>query len=836
MTQIKRLLLYFALPILISQESDRAFSQAFELTPEERAQLNALPPSLRVQAMERLNQLESNRRLASVRPETPEVVIPSQRVLEEDVQQSNLSAFEESETEVSPVERKTDTNDLSPFGYDLFSGTPTTFAPVTEIPVPVDYIIGPGDQVRVQYFGKVTSSYDLYVGRDGLLQIPELGPIAAAGQRFSELKQDIGQRVSEQMIGVQSFVTLGELRSIRVFMLGDVNRPGSYTVSSLSTMTNALFVSGGIQSVGTLRNIQLKRQGETITTLDLYDLLLDGDTSNDARLQPGDVIFVPPIGRQVGVSGEVKRPAIYELGEEDTSIESVIDLAGGFLPTAYKPLSQLERISANGLKEIKDVDLSQQAPMQNLVRDGDLLRIFSNLNRADNIVQLEGLAERPGNYEWSEGMRVRNLIRGYDDVLPEADLQYALVVSRNLSNGRISVRSFSLEQAFANLSSRHNLELRKRDRLLIFDDSGESDADEISQRRELLDPVIETLQRQATSDNPQKVVAIEGYVRYPGAYPLEEQMTLNDLVRAAGGFSQDAFTLNAELIRFEDNQKRQRETVLLPVQLDGKGRGLDLPLRSFDQLLIKRIPDWAEEETVELAGEVRFPGTYRIERGETLLNILNRAGGLTDLAYPDAALFLRESLRQLERTQIERLRERIREDINASNLQDDVSAAESIETATELVEQLDSAEAVGRLVINLPAILEEDNPSIDVVLKGGDQLIVPQRPQSVTIIGSVNYPTSHFYDPELDRDEYISLSGGLLKRADKNGIYIVRANGRVENLERSRFFPKNSQPIYAGDTIVVPIDVDRMKPLRYWGEVSQIIYQLALGAAAVNSF
>ncbi len=836
MEPIHRVLTIAALICASALFTESTLVGAIELTASEQAQLNALPPSLRAQAMEKLAELESAQTRGDTPLETPEVVMP---VEANDEMLSDIE-FKESGTEEAPLERKTDLEELKPYGYDLFAGSPTTFAPVTEIPVPVDYTVGPGDQVRVQYFGKTTASYDLYVGRDGLLQIPELGPIAAAGQQFSELKQVIGQRVSDQMIGVQAFVTLGELRSIRVFMLGDVNRPGSYSVSSLSTMTNALFVSGGIKPIGSLRNIQLKRQGEVVANLDLYDLLIRGDTSNDARLQPGDVIFVPPVGRRVGVSGEVNRPAIYELAGGDSDLGEVITLAGGFSSNAYKPLSQLERISSSGLREIYDLDLSQEEPLSTTVRDGDILKVFPSLNRTDNIVQLEGLAERPGNYEWSQGMRVKDLVRGYDDVIPEADLQYALVVSRNLLNGSVSVRSFSLERAFANGNSPHNLELRKRDRLLIFDDSGRSEEgeeeEEVSQRRELLDPVIESLKRQATSDEPQKIVEITGHIRYPGEYPLEEEMTLNDLVRAAGGFSQDAFTLNGELIRFEDNQRRQRETVLLPVQLDQAGSGLELELRPFDQVLIKRIPDWAEQKTITVTGEVRFPGVYRIERGETLTSILHRAGGLTDLAYPDAALFLRESLRQSEQEQIERLRARIREDINASNLQDDVSAAQSIETATELVEQLDSAEAVGRLVIDLPEILAKDDHTIDVVLKDGDELIVPQKPQSVTIIGSINYPTSHFYDPELSRDEYIALSGGLLKQADKNGIYIVRANGKVENLERSRFFPKNNQPIYAGDTIVVPIDVDRMKPLRYWGEVSQIIYQLALGAAAVNSF
>lgn len=835
-----------------------ASALAQTLSPEQKARLNALPPSLRAQAMAEFEKFQASQTPASLPLEQPQVVTPA------NVRVDGKAAFDTSNLSEAPIteetseERKTDTSELAQFGYDLFAGSPTTFAPVTEIPVPVDYIVGPGDQVRIQLFGKESNAYDLYVTRDGLLQIPELGPIAVAGQRFSELKTEISQRVAEQMIGIKVFVSLGELRSIRVFILGDVNRPGSYTVSSLSTMVNALFVSGGVKPIGSLRNIQLKRQGEVVNTLDLYDLLLEGDTSGDARLQPGDVIFVPPVGRLAGAAGEVKRPAIYELSESESTIRNLVDMAGGLAATAYTPISQLERISSSGLKEVKDLDLSQSDPYATELRDGDLLRIYSNLDRVDNVVLLEGQAERPGIYEWSENMQISDLIDGYDAIVPSADLQYALVVSRNLINGQISVRSFSLEQALANEYSPHNLTLRKRDRILIFEDAAIAedrkahddpqampDAENAlttnglrkeDSRRALLDPIVAALERQATSDSPEKIVEINGDVRFPGQYPLEEGMIVQDLVRAAGGLSQEAYTLEAELIRFEDNRKTERETVLLPIKLDSSSNGLELSLRSFDQLLIKRLPEWSDRESIVLSGEVKFPGTYSIERGETLSSVLRRAGGVTKLAYPEAAIFFRESLRQSELQQIKKLRKRLQQDISASDLEDDTSSAESVETAKNLVEQLDSAEGLGRLVIDLPSVLDTETSGFDVALKGGDELIVPQTPQSVTIIGSVNYPTSHFHDPSLNRDEYIELSGGLLKRADKQNIYIVRANGRVENLQQSRFFPKSKQSVFAGDTIVVPMDVDRIKPLKYWGSVSQIVYQLALGAAAINSF
>lgn len=850
-----------------------------ELSASQKAQLDALPPSLREQAMDELEKFESGQSRASQRPENPQTVIPRQKStdpryqsnpneqwerLEEDLEkyqkQDKLTNESEALNEESPLKKRIDEN-LRPFGYELFNGRPTTFAPVTEIPIPVNYIVGPGDQVRVQFFGKSRQTVNLYVSRDGTLELPEIGPIMAAGKTFNELKQELIELTKEQMIGVKATISLGELRSIRILILGEANFPGSYTVSSLSTITNALFVSGGVSEIGSLRNIQLKRQGETVAVFDLYDLLLNGDTSKDVRLQPGDVLFIPPVGKQMSVAGEVKRPAIYELSEEAPTIQTLVSYAGGFTSSAYKPLSQLERNSDDGLKKMLDVDLSQKELLQTALSDGDLLRVYPNLTRVDNIVVLEGQAERPGNYQWSEGLRLKNIIKSYDDLVPDADLQYALVVSKNDLNGTISIRSFSPQTMLASTQSPHNLGLRKRDRIIIFNTKEEVseeekditlnaanlkiDNDPITENlppkrtragRFELEEIIQVLERQSSSQSPQKIVEIVGHVKHPGAYPLEEKMTLKDLVRAAGGFAQEAFTLDAELVRFEDNGKLQRETILVPVSLANENSAMELPLKPFDQLLVKRIPEWAEQESITLEGEVKFPGTYTIERGETLSSVIQRAGGLTSLAYPEAAIFLRESLKEAEETQLKRLKEKLKEDISTSKLQDNAIGTDTIETAEGLAEQLESTEAIGRLVIDLPSMLSKQNLSFNITLEGGDHLKIPQKPQSVTIVGSVNYPTSHFYNPNLSQNEYINLSGGTLSRADKKRIYIVRANGRVEVQEKSGLFPRGRLAIQPGDTIVVPVDVDRMKPLKYWGEISQIVYQLALGAAAVNSF
>ena len=807
-----------------------ANASAVTLTPEQQAKLNALPPELRAQAMAEIRKVSQNSLPSSSQTpiEQPTVVTPKPA-------QAATDARAEAEFEAStdlaslgdPSETKTTRQDLKQYGYDLFAGSPTTFAPATDIPIPVDYIVGPGDQVRIQYFGKQSAAYDIYVTREGVLQIPDLGPLSVAGQTFVEMKNEIARRVADQMIGVQAFVTMGELRSIRIFVLGDVNRPGSYAVSSLTTMVNALFVSGGIRPIGSLRNVQLKRAGQTVATLDLYDLLLRGDTSKDARLMPGDVLFVPPVGPLVGIAGEVKRPAIYEtIGTE--TFADIVAMAGGYTAQAFPALSQIERLNSLGTKEILDRDLGQPSMANALAQNGDTLRIYSTLDRVDNFVRLEGAVERPGDYQWAQGLHVLDLIPNREQLLLDADLDYALIVSRDPQTGSYFTRSFSFGDLFSGDALPPNLNVK--DRIIVFRDTeGE---------RAALDPIIARLRSQSISSDPEKIVSITGRVRHPGDYPLDLDMTIAALLRAAGGYTQDAYTLEAELIRFVDNDKTQRESILLPIDLRSIANSpvANLKLLPFDQILIKRIPDWNDRQTVTLEGEVRFPGDYTIERGETLSSVIERAGGLTDLAHPSAAVFMRETLRKAEAQQIARLRERLRDDVAAVRLQQDEVEVEGLRAAEGLLAQIENTEATGRLIIDFPAALANPSSDHDIILDAGDRLVVPQRPQSVTIIGSVNYPTSHLHQSGLTRDDYINLSGGMLKNADKSRIYVVKANGQVIADSRSRFFPRGGVLVEAGDTIVVPLDVDRMRPLKLWSEISQIVYQIALGAAAVNSF
>lgn len=724
---------------------------------------------------------------------------------------------------------------LSYFGYELFDDVPTTFAPATDVPVPADYVMGPGDQLVIAFFGKENRSFSAAVTRDGDIVLPEIGPVNVAGLTFDAAREELVKRVAEQKIGVRASITMGELRSIRIFVLGDVVRPGSYTVSGLSTMTNALFLSGGIKTTGTLRNVQLKRNGVRVGSLDLYDLLLRGDTRGDRRLLPGDVIFVPPVGTRVGIEGEVARPAFYEL-ESATTAAELVRLAGGFLPTAYEPSGRIERISDRGDRQIVDADLSTEAGRNVALRDGDVLRVFPVFDRLDDSVELLGHVRRPAQYQWREGLRLADLLPSPALLKPQADLGYLVIRREPTDDGRIEVLSADLNAALAASNTDANPLLYPRDQVIAFA-VGPS-------RGAALADILEQLRAQATDGSDVRTVSIAGQVRAPGDYPLETGMTVSDLLRAGGGFTDAAFLRDAELTRYVIGDDGSRQTRLVNIDIRSALAGdamADETLQPYDFLTVREVPEWRGQETITVQGEVRFPGTYPIKRGETLVSVIDRAGGLTDLAFSGGTVFTREALKQREAEQVDILVSRLEADLAALALQGSQltpDAQQAFALGQSLLAQLRETEPTGRLVIDLDDVLQEGKSSNnDIVLKNGDRLLVPQQTQEVTVIGEVQYATSHLFDAELDRDDYISRSGGLTVKADGRRIYVVRANGLVVTGSTTAWLRRvGGTEIQPGDTIVVPIDTDRIAPLTLWSNVTQVIFNLAVAVSAINSF
>ncbi len=824
-------------------------------------------------------------------------------------QQNSIGERAEPEKEkLTDEERfKPKADELKPYGYELFAGEPTTFMPSENAAVPDTYIVGPGDQLKINFYGKESDSFEVIVDREGRISIPDLSPVEVAGLTFAEIKELIKVKVEQEVIGVKAFISLGQLRSMRILVLGEAYKPGSYSVSSLTTVSHALFVSGGVSDIASLRNIQVKRAGNVVANFDLYDLLINGDSSNDIVLKPGDAVFIPSVGAQVRVEGAVKRPAIFELkiGE---SAKQLLAMAGGLKPNAYAKSAIVERFNFDR-KEVLSVDFSK-SQINYIPQDGDRIRFNSVSSQYQNSVSLIGAVARPGNYQWHQGKRISDVLKSVrGDLLPQADLSYGLVIREININGDIEAHQFDVAQAIIK-NSENNLQLQANDKIVVFSRFEEKEAElsalanmalsqeqqeqqlkaeqwhkfeqkefekyigvnqedeelvlednkilsiaEISKRKakeeedqelkpedyalfsrhNLLAPIIAKFKQQASVQQAMQLVEISGNVTFPGIYPLMIGGEAKDLIIAAGGLLESAYVKQAEITRIVASDGSKIEHLRFDLESAMKGElQSNITLQSKDSINVFAIPNWQENVKVELKGELRFPGTYTIRRGETLTELLERAGGFSKFAEQKAAVFTRTSIKEQEQKQLARLSTELRRDIASKSFQNSVSSSTlSYEEMNKLLNDLASVEAVGRLVIDLPLIV---NNQQNLVLQDGDTLYVPSKRDSISVIGEVNYSTSHLYKTGVSVDDYIALSGGLKERAAEDRIYIIKANGSVKIPNTGGWFAaNNADQLEPGDTIVIPMDAGHMDKLTLWSTATQILYQLGVAVAAIGS-
>jgi polysaccharide export outer membrane protein len=654
---------------------------------------------------------------------------------------------------------------------------------------------------------------------------------------------------------------------MRVFVLGDAYKPGPYTLSSLSSITHALFAAGGISDIGSLRNIQLKRSGKLVTKLDLYDLLIRGDSTNDLMLQSGDVIFIPPVEKRVTVKGLVRRPAIYELMEGET-FNHVLNMAGGALPSAYLKYTELKRYSENSYRRGINLDLTNQVVLNEKAYSGDEI----NIKKTDYIrtpkitliadaVTLNGAITDPGKYQWFKGQKITDVIPQIEThVLLEADLQYSIVV-RELNNARdIEVLQFSLAKALSDNSSSDNLLLQPKDKIVVFTHSSsvveakkeqsinnsieaiKSDNLQTEQietlssfsRQKLLLPIMDKLKRQAASGQPLQLVEVDGEVKYPGIYPLVKNARVESLITAAGGFQESAYLARAELTRNQIEgitAKKISKNIELASILAGNINA-NIFLQSKDRLNVHKIPSWSENLMVELKGEFVFPGRYTIRRGETLSDIIAKAGGFTEFAHQEASVYTRIKLKELEKENLIKLSSDLKIEMASKSLSD-TNFAQSNAEVQALLADIIKVDPIGRLVLDLKRVVQENN--YDIMLEGGDVLYVPSLKNSVNVIGQVQVPTSHIYDQYLTADDYLAKSGGSKKRADEDRIYIISANGSIKMITSNNWFAEDaSSNMKPGDTLVVPLDSEYMNNLTLWTSATTIMYNTAVAIAAIS--
>ncbi|WP_372377703.1 SLBB domain-containing protein [Vibrio natriegens] len=798
---------------------------------------------------------------------------------------------------------------LKRFGLELFAGSPSTFAPISDVPVPADYTVGAGDEIVIQLFGKENTTHRLRVNRAGIINFPSLGPVQVAGMSFSEVRDSLNQRVQEQMIGVRSDISLGEMRTMQVFVMGDAYKPGAYTVSALSTISQAIYYSGGFGESGALRNIQLKRDGQVIRNLDMYDLLLKGDARNDVRLMPGDVVFIGSVAQTVSVDGEVNRPAIYEVKPGET-YKQLIQMAGGFTANAFFEKIDIKRYGTEGSREALTLNFVNSQDQQAKVKVGDEVNVLKKSEELTRYVQIEGDVRHPGFVEWNNGIRVADLFQSVDSSFNStADVNYAVVVREINPQRDIEVHQVNLAKAILSPGSKDNLQLKSRDRVLVFNRFNNEDLDnfveddvvtkaktleeaqsqaqqdlkqeqdvlnpvvavtaidskskantrqtkiifrgkEITKedfeamkqntRRTLLAPVLLQLQQQSKLGLAPQITEVFGEVKHPGRYPITPRMTVSTLIEAAGGLTYNAFTINAELARTLVNSVDERayidvERIDLRKAIQGSTAD-DAIIAGRDRLNILEKPSVKLQSTVTLQGEVRFPGTYTVRQGETLGELLERAGGLTEFAHPQGAIFTREALRLQEQKLLNEYAADMRAETAKKTFRADSNLGSVIsdpDKTLKFVEEASRSKALGRMVVQLNRIIKDER-SADFMLEDGDFLFVPTFRNTVSIMGEVQVPITYLLDNKLDVDDYLNKAGGAKKQADEDRIFVVRADGSVYKPTSGYWFGNNNEELSAGDTIVVPIDTDYRDALSTWTAATQILYQTGVAINALK--
>jgi protein involved in polysaccharide export with SLBB domain len=695
-----------------------------------------------------------------------------------------------------------ETTRLRRFGSDVFINRRVSAAAIgisahdtpLDVPLGPDYIVGAGDTLTIDLWGGVTQSITRTVGRDGSIFLPEAGSIQIAGLSLGKAQSLIESELKQQYRNVQIAVTISRLRSVRVYVVGDVQRPGGYDISALATPLSALYAAGGPTSVGSLRTLLHYRGKQLVETVDLYDFLLHGIRNGSAPFESGDTLLVPPADRQVAISGAVKRPAIYELKTGETTLASVIEDAGGFTAAASLSHIRIERIDANhqrvtvtlhehGAQSLDDrhaIDVFQ-------VKDGDRINVEPILPYSQAAIYLAGHVVRPGRLPYIDGMRLSDVLRSYQDMLPEpaAHGEIVRLVPPDLHAETID---FDVPDV---LIGNANIDLRPFDTIRIFG------------RYEV--------------DAPK--VTIRGEVLRPGTYPMSKGMTAADLVRMAGGFKRDALLESADLTSYEVSNGNRLVEDLATVQIGAAVAGTephaDVPLKPGDILAIHQITSWNDMgESVTIQGQVKFPGSYGFKDGERLSSVLRRAGGLLPTAYPIGAVFTRVQVRDLEQKSREELIRQIETNSAAARLSPSLAGGNAgaelqiiKAQQDQVLSDLKSHPPTGRMVIHISTDIDSwANTPADIELRRGDELTIPKWPGFVLVTGQVYNATALTYAPGKTAGWYLSRAGGTNATANRKEIFIIRANGSVVGRRSGDWFSGNvlSTELNPGDVVVVP--------------------------------
>jgi protein involved in polysaccharide export with SLBB domain len=647
----------------------------------------------------------------------------------------NLSEFEQ--FIASGISGTISTN-IRQFGYDLFQQPPSTFAPADRVPVGPDYVLGPGDELRITIWGNIEGQWNVVIDRDGKISLPKVGTIGVTGLTFGELKITLHKELSKYYTNFQMNVSMGPLKTIRVYIVGNAAKPGAYTISSLSTLVNSLFEAGGPNKTGSMRSIEVKRNGGTVVQFDMYDFLLKGNKTKDVRLMPEDVIFIPPVGPLAGIAGNVKNPAIYELKGEMRLLD-LLGMAGGLSGMAFRGRVQVQRTQNNEFRTVFEgdlIDIEENADKNFLIKDGDLVKVFSVVD-LKNIVTITGAVGNPGDYGVTNGVT-----RVSDIISMSGGLQY-----------------FASSQ-------------------------------------------VEITRVKVTQSGPRT----------------------------------ERFVIDA----FKAMEGDPTNNVVLEMN---------------DYLFVRTVPEWQLYRTVNMGGEVKYPGVYTITRGERLSSVLERAGGYTNFAYLRGAVFTRERVKHLQQKSLEELASRLERELiaeSAGRTGAAVSAEEveakkvEMEQRQKFIESLKKVKATGRMTIWLAHLRLLKGSEYDIELEEGDTLYIPAENKVINVVGAVMSNGSFIYNEKWGYEDYVQMAGGYSRHADDDNVFVMKVDGSARKLSsgfmnwsplRKRWevagFNESKGLLEAGDSIVVPERLERTAWLRNLKDITQILANAGLAAATI---
>jgi len=702
---------------------------------------------------------------------------------------------------------------LPVYGQKLFLSPPTTFAPVEQVPVPADYVIGPGDNLMIRVWGQINIQESTIVDRNGQIFIPKVGAVSLAGVKYANLEEHLKHEIGRVFRNFEISASLAQLRTIEIFVLGNAKSPGRFTISSLSTLVNALFASGGPSASGSMRNIELKREGRTVTTFDVYDLLVFGDKSKDVPMLPGDVIYIPPIGPEIAIAGSVNVPAIYEIKGED--LRGAIRLAGGLTSMAGGQQLTVERIENHTNRTVETLSLDVHG-LSTKLRDGDVIRVTAILPRFENAVTLRGNVANPGRYPWKQGMRLSDLIPNKDVLLTRAYWN----AQNQLIGGCEPARPVNIPATANYMQTPKEMELERGTADQNRNGTQSAQPAQSAQSTRSMRS-MQSAQRQLQT---RRAPALQDLTQ-PCSRTIENEAELGADIRSG------APEINFDYALIQRLNPVDLTTRLIPFNL-GKlvlqhDQSVDLELEAGDIVMIfsqrdVRGPLEKQSKFVRVEGEVGAPGVYKIQPGDTLRTVIRRAGGVTPEAYLFATQFTRESVR---REQLRVLQ------------QTTATAAAQDEAQRQALAQLQSTLATGRIVLQMQPSATSIDDYPEIVLEDGDKVVIPPQVKTVSVGGAIYNQSAYLYHAGMRVQDYVREAGNGTRNADLKHLLVVRADGSILGPTGAAlsFWKTNlrSERVLPGDTIVIPAKVYSGALLRNLQNWSQISGQLAIAAASL---